>query len=64
MNSHNFLKKLTFLTSWYVTYVYYQGVRNNSFSENVANVIDEWSHNVNLNFFTFFGDLTNHQGRN
>ena len=64
MNSHNFLKKLTFLTSWYVTYVYYQGVRNNSFSENVANVIDEWSHNVTLNFFTFFGDLTNHQGRN
>ena len=64
MNLHNFLKKLTFLNSWYVTYVYYQGVRNNSFSENVANVIDEWSHNVTLNFFIFFGDLTNHQGRN
>ena len=45
---HKFSKKLTFFTSWYTRTWVYQGVRNVGFSENFANVLNEWSHSVNL----------------
>ena len=44
-----FSEKLTFLYPLIHTRTCaYQGVRNVSFSENFANVIDEWSHTENI----------------
>ena len=45
-----FSVKLTFLTPWCTRSCAYQGVRNVSFSENFANVMNEWSPILNAKY--------------
>ena len=42
----NVLKKLSFVTPWYARVCAYQGVRNVSFSENFAYILNDWSFNI------------------